>query len=157
VGARVRVAASAAATDLLAVAARADPLALDAVAASTARALDLARLARADVDIFELHDAYSSMACVSLEAAGFVKRGEATRAAADGVFSKGGALPIATFGGLKARGHPVGATGVYQAAEMHRQLTARAGANQVPGAEVALTQNIGGSGASVFTHAFVRE
>jgi hypothetical protein len=69
----------------------------------------------------------------------------------------GGRLPIATFGGLKARGHPVGATGVYQAAEMHRQLTRRAGANQVAGARVALTQNIGGSGASVFTHAFVVE
>ena len=64
---------------------------------------------------------------------------------------------VRTAGGLKARGHPVGATGVYQAAEVHLQLTRRAGANQVAGAEVAVTQNIGGAGASVFTHVLVRE
>jgi acetyl-CoA C-acetyltransferase len=153
----VRVAGSAAATDDLAVAARPDMLHLAAVAHSTESALAQAGLSRADVGIFELHDAYAIMACVSLESAGFAPAGEGTGFAADGHLALGGRLPIATFGGLKARGHPVGATGVYQAAEMHRQLTRRAGANQVAGARVALTQNIGGSGASVFTHAFVVE
>jgi len=127
------------------------------VARSTDAALALAGLARADVDVFELHDAYAIMACLSLESAGFAAPGEGTAYAASGAIGLAGATPMATFGGLKARGHPVGATGVYQAAEMHRQLTRRAGDNQVAGAEVALTQNIGGAGASVFTHAFVRE
>ena len=153
----VRVAGSATATDDLAVAARPDMLHLAAVAHSTESALAQAGLSRADVGIFELHDAYAIMACVSLESAGFAPAGEGTGFAADGHLALSGRLPIATFGGLKARGHPVGATGVYQAAEMHRQLTRRAGANQVAGARVALTQNIGGSGASVFTHAFVVE
>ena len=156
-GAVVRVAGSAAATDDLAVAARPDMLHLAAVARSTDVALAQAGLSRNDVGIFELHDAYCIMACASLESAGFAPAGEGTHFAADGHLALSGRLPIATFGGLKARGHPVGATGVYQAAEMHRQLQRRAGANQVAGARVALSQNIGGSGASVFTHAFVRD
>lgn len=155
--ARVRLAGSAAATDTLAVRARPDMCALPAVSRSTADALQRAGLQRSDVQLFEVHDAYAIMAAACLEAGGWVPPGEATAAAAEGAFARGGSLPIATFGGLKARGHPVGATGVYQAAEVHRQLTARAGDNQVPGARVALTQNVGGSGVSVFTHAFVVE
>jgi acetyl-CoA C-acetyltransferase len=68
-----------------------------------------------------------------------------------------GGLPIASFGGLKARGHPVGATGVYQAVEAYLQLAGLAGANQVKGAETALVQNIGGTGATVVTHVLRRE
>jgi hypothetical protein len=105
-------------------------------------------MSRADVGIFELHDAYAIMACVSLESAGFAPAGEGTGFAADGHLALGGRLPIATFGGLKARGHPVGATGVYQAAEMHRQLTRRAGANQVAGARVARACGALAAGAS---------
>ena len=67
-----------------------------------------------------------------------------------------GRIPIQTLGGLKARGHPVGATGVYQAVEACMQLRGEAGANQVDGAKVALTQNIGGSGSCVVTHIFAR-
>jgi acetyl-CoA C-acetyltransferase len=157
-GALVRIAGSASATDTLAIAARPDPLELRAVAASTTAALRQASVSRSSVDIFELHDAYSIMACVSLENAGFVQPGEGPAFAAEGHLSLGGSLPFATFGGLKARGHPVGATGVYQAAEMHLQLTGRGGANQVPGGpSVAVTQNIGGAGASVFTHVLVRD
>ena len=66
-------------------------------------------------------------------------------------------MPVATFGGLKARGHPVGATGVYQTVEAYLQLSGAAGANQVTGAEVALVQNIGGTGATVVTHVLRRE
>ena len=153
----VRLAGSAAASDDLAIADRARPLHLRAVARSTETALALAGHSRADVDIFELHDAYAIMACLSLESAGFAAPGEGTAYAASGAIGLTGATPMATFGGLKARGHPVGATGVYQAAEMHRQLTRRAGENQVAGAEVAMTQNIGGAGASIFTHVFARE
>jgi len=151
-GMRVVVAGSGAASDRLEVASRPDPLSLRAVANSTAAALKAARITPKDVDIPEVHDAYTIMACLSLEAGGFVPPGEGTRAAVDGQLGLGGQFPIATFGGLKARGHPVGATGVYQAAEMHMQLTGRAGKNQVAGAETALIQNISGAGSAVFAH-----
>jgi acetyl-CoA C-acetyltransferase len=153
----IQIIGSAAACDDLPVAARPDPLVLRAVTRSTDNALAHAGRSRADIDIFELHDAYSIMACVSLESAGFVAPGEGHLFAADGEISLKGALPIATFGGLKARGHPVGATGVYQAAEMHRQLTNRAEANQVQNAKTVMIQNIGGSGASVFTAIITRD
>jgi acetyl-CoA C-acetyltransferase len=148
----VRVVGSAASTDILPVAQRSNILRLRAVEHSTKSALSQAKMAHKDMDIFELHDAYGIMACMSLENAGFVPYGQGVHFAQDGHIRLTGTLPIATFGGLKARGHPVGATGVYQAAEMHRQLTHRAHKNQVPNAQVAMTQNIGGSGASVFTH-----
>jgi acetyl-CoA C-acetyltransferase len=64
----------------------------------------------------------------------------------------GGRLPISTMGGLKSRGHPVGATGVYQIVEVVQQLRGVAGANQVDNAELAMAQNIGGSGATIVTH-----
>jgi acetyl-CoA C-acetyltransferase len=146
----VRIAGSSASTDALAVEDRPDILRLPAVTRATETALALAGLSRDDIDIFELHDAYTIMACVSLESAGFAPYGQSTAWAKEGHIGLQGSLPIATFGGLKARGHPVGATGVYQAAEMHRQLTQRGGANQVEGARTALTQNVGGSGASIF-------
>lgn len=151
----VRIVGSGAATDRLAVAAREDPLELKAVARSAQQALTEAGLLHTDVDVFEAHDAYTIMAALSLENAGFVPKGTALQFAADGGIELGGQLPIATFGGLKARGHPVGATGVYQAVEGVLQLTGAAGDNQVKGAEVVMTQNIGGSGASVFAHVMV--
>jgi acetyl-CoA C-acetyltransferase len=72
--------------------------------------------------------------------------------AVDGEIGIGGRLPISTMGGLKARGHPVGATGVYQIVEVVQQLTGQAGANQVKDATIGMAQNIGGSGATVITH-----
>lgn len=153
----VRIAGSGAGSDILAVADRPDPLRLRAVEKSATDALKHASLDHKDVDIFELHDAYTIMACLSLENAGFVPRGEGTRFAGGGGIKLDGDVPMCTFGGLKARGHPVGATGVYQAAEMALQLTGRAGQNQVGGARVAMIQNIGGSGASVFAQVLVRE
>jgi acetyl-CoA C-acetyltransferase len=106
----------------------------------------------ADIDLFELHDAFSIMAALSLEAAGFAPRGAGVQMANEGEIGIGGRLPISTMGGLKARGHPVGATGIYQIAEVVTQLTGQAGANQVSGATLGMAQNIGGSGATVITH-----
>jgi acetyl-CoA C-acetyltransferase len=146
------VLASAVATDSLAVHDRRDPLALDAVTISSNRAYAQAHLTPAGIHMFEVHDAFSIMAALSLEAAGFAPCGGAVRLALDGEIAIGGRLPIATMGGLKARGHPVGATGVYQVLEVVQQLTGNAGANQVPGVSVGLAQNIGGSGATVITH-----
>ena len=153
---RVRILASAAATAPLALSRRADPLVLEAVAASTERALDQASIERSEVDLFELHDAYTIMSALTLESAGFAAPGTAGRVAAEGRLALDGDLPIATFGGLKARGHPVGATGCYQLVEAYLQLTEAGGANQVRGAELALVQNIGGTGATVVSHVLRR-
>lgn len=155
-GPHVTIAGSAAATAPLALERRADALRLDAVAASTRQALAQAGARHRDVDFFELHDAFTIMAVLSLESAGFADAGTGTRLGAEGRIGIDGDLPVATMGGLKARGHPVGATGVYQIAEAYLQLTGAGDANQVHGAELGLVQNIGGTGATVVTHALRR-
>ena len=109
-----------------------------------------------DVHLFELFDAYSIYAVLSLEAAGFAERGHGWELAQDDNLSLQGELPISTFGGLKARGNPGGATGVYQAAEAVLQLRGQAGANQVPDAERALVQSLGGPASSAVTHVLER-
>ena len=150
--AKARVLASAVAIYSLAVHDRRDPLVLDAAVASTQKAYAQARVTPADISVFELHDAFSIMSALSLEAAGFAPRGQGARMATDGEIGIRGRLPISTMGGLKARGHPVGATGIYQIVELVQQLTGQAGANQVQGASIGMAQNIGGSGATVITH-----
>jgi acetyl-CoA C-acetyltransferase len=150
--AKAHVLASAVTTDSLAIHDRRDPLVLDAVMSSCQKAYAEARVMPADVDLFEVHDAFSIMSALSLEAAGFAPRGAGARLATEGEIAIGGRMPISTMGGLKSRGHPVGATGVYQVVEVVEQLTGQAGANQVNGATIGMAQNIGGSGATVITH-----
>ena len=81
-----------------------------------------AGVTHADIDLFELHDSTTIMAALSLEAAGFAAPGEGWMLARDGEIARDGSIPISTFGGLKARGNPAGATGVYQIVEVARQL-----------------------------------
>jgi acetyl-CoA C-acetyltransferase len=150
----VRVLASATATDSLPQHDRHDMLGVEAVEKSAGRAYALAGIGPADVDVFELHDAFTIMAALSLEASGFAGRGKATYLARDGEIALEGRIPVCTMGGLKARGHPVGATGVYEIADAITQLRGAAGKNQVKDAHVAMTQNIGGTGATVVTHIF---
>jgi acetyl-CoA C-acetyltransferase len=150
--AKAHILASAVATDSLAIHDRRDPLTLDAVALSSQKAYAQARITPADVNLFEVHDAFTIMAALSLEAAGFAPRGRGVCMAVDNEIGIDGRLPISTMGGLKARGHPVGATGVYQIVEVVAQLTGQAGKNQVQGARIGMAQNIGGSGATVITH-----
>lgn len=150
--AKAHILASAVAIDSLAIHDRRDPLSLDAVQISSQKAYAQARVTPADIKVFEAHDAFSIMAALSLEAAGFAPRGAGAHMAHDGEIGIHGRVPISTMGGLKARGHPVGATGVYQVVEVVQQLTGQAGKNQVPGATIGMTQNIGGSGATVITH-----
>jgi acetyl-CoA C-acetyltransferase len=133
---------------------RKDPLALGAARISSRKAYAQAGIQPEDLDFFELHDAFTIMAALSLEAAGFAERGKGVQLALDNEISLKGRVPMATMGGLKARGHPVGATGVYQVVEAVMQLRGLAGANQIPGARLGMTQNIGGSGATVITHIF---
>jgi acetyl-CoA C-acetyltransferase len=149
---RVKIAGSAAATDSLAVHDRKDPLFLSAAHLSARRAFAQAGVTPEDIDFFELHDAFSILAAMSLEACGFAERGQGPRMALDGTIRLDGKLPICTQGGLKARGHPVGATGMYQIVETVMQLRGEAGENQLSKARIGLAQNIGGSGASIFTH-----
>ena len=148
----VKIIASASASDSIALHDRHDPLSLAAARQSAERAYAQAGVGPADIDVFELHDAFSIMAALSLEAAGFAERGQGPRLALDGQIGPRGRLPIATLGGLKARGHPVGATGVYQIVELYQQLIGAAGPTQVPDAKIGMAQNIGGSGAAVLTH-----
>lgn len=151
----VRVIGSASATDTVSVHDREDILWLNAAELSARRAYDQAKVGPADIDLFELHDAFSIMAALSLEACGFAERGRGVRLAEEGEITIEGRVPVATMGGLKARGHPVGATGVYQVVEATLQLQGLAGPNQVQDANVAMTQNIGGSGATILTHILV--
>lgn len=148
----VRILASASANDTLAVHDRRDPLFLEAAQISSQKALRQAGVALDDLDLFELHDAFTIMTALSLESNGFARRGEGWRMAQENEIGIGGRLPISTMGGLKSRGHPVGATGVYQIVECVQQLTGAAGANQLPYARLAMAQNIGGSGATIVTH-----
>ncbi|HOU39645.1 MAG TPA: thiolase domain-containing protein [Promineifilum sp.] len=148
----IRVVGSAAATDTLAVHDREDMLRLRAAERSAQRAYRQAGVGPEDIDLFELHDAFSIMAVLSLEACGFAARGQGVRLGLDGDIVQGGRIPISTMGGLKARGHPVGATGLYQLVEATLQLRGQAGPLQVAGARTAMAQNIGGSGATIVTH-----
>lgn len=152
----VRIAGSAVATDSLALHDRRDPLFLTAANLSAGRACGMAGITPGDADLFELHDAYTVLSALTLEACGFAPRGEGWRLAAEGQLGLGETLPISTFGGLKARGNPLGATGVYQAVEAALQLRGEAADNQVPGAKVALIQNLGGLGATAITHVLTR-
>jgi len=148
----VKILSSASANDTLAVHDRQDILFLEAASISSQKAYSDAGLTYKDIDIFELHDAFSIMSALSLEAAGFAQRGQGWRMADEGQIAIDGDLPISTMGGLKSRGHPVGATGIYQIVELAQQLTGVAGTNQVQNAKIGMAQNIGGSGATIVTH-----
>ncbi len=148
----ILVAGSGAATSSIAVHDRRDPLWLRAAELSAQQAYQQAGLAPENIDFFELHDAFSIMAALSLEASGFAERGQGPRLALDGEIKIGGKIPVTTRGGLKARGHPVGATGMYQIVEVVEQLRGQCGATQVEGAKIGMAQNIGGSGATILTH-----
>ena len=154
---RVIVSASAAATDTIAVHSRKDPMFLQAAYLSSKRAYEMAGVTPADIDVFELHDAFSIMAALSLEASGFAEKGQGVRLALDNEISIQGRVPVCTRGGLKARGHPVGATGVYQLVEVVQQLRGECGKTQVDDVKIGMAQNIGGSGATILTHILTNE
>ena len=147
----VQIVASAVATDTIALHDRRNPLFLQGAYESAKKAYAQAGIGPEDIDVFEPHDAFAIMAALSLEACGFAPEGQGVRLAVDGEISLGGKTPICTMGGLKARGHPVGASGVYQIVELVQQLRGEAGENQVD-CRLGLAQSIGGSGATTVTH-----
>jgi len=156
-GKRILVAGSASATDTIAIHDRPEALFLTAAHASSQAAYAQAGLGPEQIDFFELHDAFTIMSALSLEACGFAERGKGVQLGLDGEITLQGRLPVCTRGGLKARGHPVGATGVYQLVEVIQQLRGECGPTQVADATIGMAQNIGGSGSTILTHILKKE
>ncbi|EHO43062.1 thiolase family protein [Caldithrix abyssi DSM 13497] len=139
-------------TDSVALHDRKNLLMLQGVQMSAQRAFKTAGLTPREISFFEPHDAFSIMTALSIEASGFMIATEALKHADNGYFAIDGRLPICTMGGLKGRGHPVGATGIYQVVEATMQLRGEApSAIQVARPRYGMTQNIGGTGATVVT------
>ena len=155
-GTRILVAASASVTDTIAIHDRSDALFLAAAYQSARQAYQQAGVEPADINVFELHDAFTIMSVLSLEASGFAERGQGVQLGLDGAITPSGRIPVCTRGGLKARGHPVGATGVYQIVEVAQQLRGECGETQIPEVRIGMAQNIGGSGATILTHILKR-
>nr|CRL09134.1 nonspecific lipid-transfer protein (acethyl CoA synthetase) [unidentified prokaryotic organism] len=151
----VEVAGMGRAIDTINLANRDDLLVLKAAKIAAERAYKMAGVTAKDIDFFEVHDAFTVMAALSLEALGVAERGKGAELAKEGQIAIDADYPIQTMGGLKARGHPVGATGMYQTVEAVLQLRGEA-PNQVPDAEVGLTQNIGGTGSNITVNVFRR-
>lgn len=145
-----------AATDTLALYQRDDLTTFKATTEAAEMAYKMAHIKPDDVDVAEIHDAFSITGIISLEDLGFFEKGKAAEAISEGQIAPGGKVAVNTFGGLKARGHPIGATGVYQAVEVVKQLRGDAEKNQVEDAKIGLTQNVGGVGGTVTVHIFRR-
>ena len=152
----VKIAASANSSDTLAVHDRPNPLVFTSARTSVERALQKAGITREEINFFEYHDAFSIFAALSLEAAGFSAAGEGWKLASDGAVTLKGRIPCGTMGGLKARGNPGGASGVYQAVEATLQLRGSAGPNQLNGATFGLIQSLGGPASTSITHILQR-
>lgn len=140
------------ATDTIALCQRKSLCQLPAVEAASQRALKMAGKTIKDVDFAEVHDCFSIAEIMVMEALGVVEPGQGGPATMNGLTALDGDFPINPSGGLKSKGHPVGATGVAQIVEAVSQLRGEAGQRQIKNARTALTQNMGGSGASSITH-----
>ncbi|HIH44609.1 MAG TPA: thiolase domain-containing protein [Candidatus Methanoperedenaceae archaeon] len=152
----VYVKASAQASGTISLHDRKDITTLDASVWAGRRAFKMAGLAPKDIDLVEVHDCFTIAEICAIEDLDFVPKGEGGKATLEGMTAIGGSIPVNTSGGLKACGHPVGATGVKQAVEITEQLRGTAGKRQVNGAEVGMTHNVGGSGATAVVHIFSR-
>ena len=149
----VFIAASAVATDTLALADREDLISLKATKKAARKAYQMAGLGPEDIDLAEVHDCFTIAEIMAMEDLGFFEKGKAGQAILKGETKIGGKGPIInSSGGLKAGGHPVGATGVKQIVEVFNQLSGQAGKRQVKGAKIGLAHNVAGSGALAVVH-----
>lgn len=148
----VRVAGSGHASDTIAIHQRKDVTELAAARIAAQKAYKMAGVAPSDIDLAEVHDCFTIAEICAIEALGFVEKGKGGPATAAGETAIGGRIPINTSGGLKSKGHPVGATGVAQICEITSQLRGESGERQVAGAKRGLTQNMGGTCASSVVH-----
>ena len=148
----VKIAGSAASSDTLALHDRKDMLYFETAQISAGKAMKQAGIVLDQVSFFEYHDAFSIYAALSLEAVGFAIKGRGWKLAEDGEISLKGRIPCATMGGMKARGFPGGASGVYQAVEAVTQLRGQAEANQILNAKYGLIQSLGGPASTAVSH-----
>ena len=138
--------------DTIALHDRPDPSRIPSVGLAAQKAFAQAGVSPDDIDFCEVHDCFTIAELCCLEEMGFYEAGQAGPATVAGETALGGKLPVNTSGGLKSKGHPVGATGVGQIIELYEQLTGQSGDRQVPGARLGLAQNMGGSGGSCVVH-----
>ena len=148
----VKIIGSGAGTDTLALHQRDDITALKAVRVSAEKAYKMAGLKSSDIDLAEVHDCFTIAEICIIEELGFCEKGKGGKFTEDGNTALDGKIPVNTSGGLKSKGHPVGATGAAQIVEIYEQLTGKSGERQIKNAKIGLAQNMGGSGASSVTH-----
>jgi acetyl-CoA C-acetyltransferase len=148
----VKVTGSGHATDTIALHDREDMTEFAATKKAAERAYKMAEVGPADIDFAEVHDCFTIAEICVIEALGFAEQGQGGRAAESGLTALGGRIPVNTSGGLKSKGHPVGATGIAQIVELTEQLRGESGKRQVKGAKRGLAQNMGGTGGSSTVH-----
>lgn len=148
----VEIVASSVATDTLSLHQRQDAATFEASKKAAQQAYGMAGVQSNEIDVLEVHDAFSILGVLALEDMGFAAKGAGSQLVKEGVCARDGRLPTNTFGGLKARGHPVGASGMYQIAELALQLSNEAGKCQVHNPEIGLAQSVGGIGSTVAVH-----
>jgi len=149
---QVKIKASANATDMIALHARKDPATLPAVGKAAEKAYQMAGISPDDLDLIEVHDCFTIAELIVMEELQLVDRGMSGQAVIDGLTRFDGKHPINVSGGLKSKGHPVGASGVAQVIELVEHLRGTAGDRQIPDARMAMAQNMGGSGGSCVIH-----
>jgi acetyl-CoA C-acetyltransferase len=153
----VKITGSGHATDSIALSSRKDITWLEATYQAGKRAYAMANKKPKDIDILEVHDCFTIAEICVIEALGIVEKGKGGEAVEDEITYLEGKIPVNTSGGLKAKGHPVGATGVAQVIEIVKQLRGEAGKRQVKDPRIGMAQNMGGSGGSTVVHIFERE
>jgi len=153
----VRIVGSGQAGDTIGLYERKSLTSLAATKSAAKTAFEMANLKPQDVDLAEVHDCFTFAEIMAYEDLGFCPVGDGGKLLERGETKLGGRIPVNTSGGLKAKGHPVGATGTAQAYEVYLQLTGQAGKRQVKDAQVGLTHNIGGSGATAAIHIYRRD
>lgn len=151
-GKGVYITGSVPATDTVSLSQRQSLTELKATKIASQKAYKMAGMVVKDINTVEVHDCFTIAEIIAMEDLGFCKKGQGGSFVESGATKLGGQIPVNTSGGLKACGHPVGATGVKQIAEVTEQLRGSAGKRQIKGAKVGLTQNVGGTGGTVVVH-----
>jgi acetyl-CoA C-acetyltransferase len=150
----VHIVGSGQASDTIGLYQRKSLISLNATKLAAKTAYEMAKVTPQQINLAEVHDCFTFAELMAYEDLDFCKPGESGKLIESGQTRLGGRIPINTSGGLKAKGHPVGATGTAQAYEIYLQLTNQAGKRQVKDAKIGLTHNVGGSGATSVIHIF---
>ncbi len=152
----IYVKASTQASDTIALHSRKSLTTIESTKIASRKAYDIAGVTPKDIDLAEVHDCFSINGLIAIEDLGFFEKGQGGQAIEDGLIERDGQISVNPSGGLKARGHPLGATGIAQVAEVTWQLRGEAGKRQVSDAETGLTLNIGGTGGTAAVHILSR-